>query len=507
MVKEKAWKITFLIACSIAIFAADEVIAAENAAIPEYIGSQACVGCHAEKFSVWKSSNHANMVVPIINSTNLPLDISKAPAKLQVELQKATYMVANSFFIARDPASQHYKTLGVMYDKATKTYVPSGFSLDWSTACAGCHTTNMNTPNLTWGEAGIGCEACHGPGRDHALNKGDKSKIVASKEADVCGQCHGGNDVQTGGNLMASGTKWVVGFRPGMKLSAVQGIQLTPVDPGKTPPDSSVTVNHLRNYNMWQASRHGNSLSRIINNQQAGAACYACHSAEGFLAKQQGKTLDLSQKATFNSISCVACHDSHNTANPHQLVMSPDKLCASCHTQGATLAGTGAKGVEETKSTHSDLECVQCHMTEANHLMKVIRPDAPDLAEKRADTCTTCHKNSDKKSRAAILQAWQSAFTKRMDGLQADLKTISGAAKTNPQLLTGELKPKLDLARMNLSLLTRDGSRGAHNFEYATKVMDQAQKDIENIKAILKSTQINQDPPGSAGASPAQFKD
>ena len=132
------------------------VAAAEKTEIPEYIGSQACLACHAEKYSIWKSSNHAQMVVPIINSTNLPLDIAKAPENLRAELQKATYMVANSFFLARDPATQHYRTLGVTYDKAAKTYRPSNFSLDWSTSCAGCHTTNMNTPNLTWGEAGIG---------------------------------------------------------------------------------------------------------------------------------------------------------------------------------------------------------------------------------------------------------------------------------------------------------------------------------------------------------------
>jgi predicted CXXCH cytochrome family protein len=486
MVQGMGRKLT-LVAIGIAtLIAAVATATAENAEIPEYIGSQACLGCHAEKFSAWKSSNHAHMVVPIINSTNLPLDISQAPAKLQAELQKAAYMVANSFFVARDPSSQHYKMLGVIYDKAAKTYRPSNLSLDWSTACAGCHTTNMNTPNLTWGEPGIGCEACHGPGRDHALNKGDKSKIVASKDADICGQCHGGNDVQTGGNLMSNGTKWVVGFRPGMKLSSVPGIQLTQVDPAKTPPDSSVSVNHLRNYNMWQASRHGNAVNRLLKNERATAECYGCHSAEGFQAKQQGKTVDISKKASFNSISCVACHDSHNNSTPHQLVMSPDKLCDSCHTQGTTLKGTGAKGVEETKGVHSALECVQCHMTEANHLFRIIRPDAADLAEKRADTCTACHKKSNKKEQAAFLNGWQDTFKKRMDGLQTDLKTIASAAKTNPDLLNSGLKSKLDMARMNLMQLTRDGSRGAHNFEYATKVMDQAEKDLDNVKAAIK---------------------
>ncbi len=483
MVKEMAKKITTLIFCIAAVFMAANAAPAEISQLPEYIGSQACLGCHAEQFSAWKPSDHANMVVPIINTTNLPLSIDNAPAQLQEELRKATFMVANSFFMERDPASQHYKMLRVIYDKASKTYRQSDFNLDWSIQCAGCHTTNMNTPDLTWGESGIGCEACHGPGRDHATNMGDKTKIVASKDADVCGQCHAGNDVQTGGNLMADGTKWVVGFRPGMKLSSIPGIQLTPVDPAGTPPDPSVTVNHLRNYNMWKASGHGNALSLILTNQRATADCYGCHSAEGFMAKQRGESLDISDKANFNAISCVACHDPHESSNPYQLVMSSEKLCTSCHTQGNMLKGTGAREVEETRSYHSEVECVQCHMTEGNHLMKVIRPDAPDLAEQRSDSCTACHKDSNKKEQAAFLQEWQSTFTKRIEALQSDLKTIAAATKADPSLLNSELKPKLDAARGNLSLIQRDGSRGAHNFEYATKVIDQAQKYIETLKA------------------------
>ena len=458
-----------------------------KAEIPEYIGSRACLPCHSEVYSRWAPSNHATMVVPIINSANLPLDIAAAPPNLQPELRKATFMVANSFFISRDAETGRFKMLGVIYDKAAKAYAPSNLRLDWSTACAGCHTTNMNTPDLTFTESGIGCEACHGPGRDHALSKGDPTKIVSRKEADVCGQCHGGNDVQTGAKLMSDGTKWVVGFRPGMKLSDVKGLQLTPVDPEKTPPDPGLTANHLRNYNMWAASAHNNALSRVAGNARATAECYGCHSAEGFAARLQNKKVDLADAASFSTISCVACHDPHNSEYSGQLVMAPEALCESCHSQGGVLKGNGAREVEQTASFHSGLSCVQCHMTEANHLMKVIRPDAPDLAEKRADTCTSCHTSSTKQDRAARLQEWQATFTNRMSTLESDTKTISAALKDHPELLSPELKLKLNTVRANLSLLTRDKSRGAHNFEYSVKVMDQAARDLAPIKSALES--------------------
>lgn len=483
MTKPFSAAVVVMLACACRIASAAEQ------KIPEYIGSRACLGCHAEKFIQWRPSDHANMVVPLINSSDLPLDISKAPANLQPELRKAAYMVANSMFIARDPATEHYKTIGVTYDKVKKVYAASNFSLDWSTQCAGCHTTNMNTPNLTWGEAGIGCEACHGPGRDHALAKGDKTKITSSKDADICGQCHGGNDVKTGGKLMADGTKWIVGYRPGMKLAEMKDVQLTPVDPKKTPPDSDITANHLRNYNMWAASGHSKALGLIVNSKFANADCYGCHSAEGFAAKLKGAKVNISEKAGFSTVTCVACHDPHNSENPHQLVTAPEKLCVSCHSQGpqdAIVKGTAFKGIEETKGAHSEFDCIQCHMTEANHLMKVIRPDAADLAERRADTCTSCHKEGSKRERAAQLQEWQALFTKTMDSLQADLKTISAAMKEKPDVFTEDVKTGVNNARNNLMMLTRDKSKGAHNYEYAKKAMNRAGNDLEAAKAAMK---------------------
>ncbi len=479
-------KIVLMIVCVTLIASTAFAASAGKAEIPEYVGSQACLACHVEKYGIWKTSGHAQMLVPIINATDLPLDIAKAPANLQGELQKAAYMVANSFFLARDPATQHYMTLGVTYDKAAKAYKPANFNLDWSTACAGCHTTNMNTPNLVWSEPGIGCEACHGPGREHAVNKGEKTKIVSSKDADICGQCHGGNDAQTGGKLMSDGTKWVVGFRPGMKLSQIPGIQLTPVDPNKTPPDSSINASHLRNYNMWAVSGHSKALSAIIKNERATADCYGCHSAEGFLAKLQGKKIDIEKKETFSTLTCVTCHEPHNSDNPYQSVMDPEKLCNSCHTQEAVLQGKGARGIEETRSFHSAIPCVSCHMTEGNHLMKVIRPDAPDLSETRTDTCTTCHKDRNKKARAAQIQDWQATYTKDMEELQSDVKAVSAMLKEKPDALSADLKTKLGNARANLSILARDGSRGAHNLDFASEIMARAAKDLQEIKEALR---------------------
>ncbi len=476
------------IACTLAgmavIAGAAFVVAGETQESSEYVGSQSCQPCHGEKYDSWKSSKHANMLVPVIDPAHLPLDIAKAPENLQTELRKATFMISGSLFIGRDPSTQHYHLLGVIYDKADKSYRPSDLKLDWSTGCAGCHTTNMDTPKLTWSENGIACEACHGPGRNHIAGGGDPNRIVSSKAADICGQCHSGNDRQTGGNLMSDGTKWIVGYRPGMNLSSVPGLQLTPVDPSKIPPDPN--VNHLRIYNMWTASGHSQALSRVIDNERATVDCYGCHSAEGFGAKRQGKKIDLNKKNSFNTLTCVACHDAHNSEIAGQLVMSHQELCNSCHAQEAVLQGRGAKGIEATRSFHSAVECVSCHMTEGNHLMKLIRPDDPDLSDSRTDTCTACHRDNNRAARAHQIQDWQSWYKEKIEPLRTDVETINNLLEKNPDLLNAELKSKFNDAQANLSIIIRDGSNGAHNLDYALEIMAQAADYLDEIKAVIK---------------------
>jgi predicted CXXCH cytochrome family protein len=243
---------------------------------------------------------------------------------------------------------------------------------------------------------------------------------------------------------------------------------------------------HAEKYSMWETSGHSKALSRIANNSRATADCFGCHSAEGFAAKRQGKKLDIGMKEGFHSLSCTTCHDPGSKINPHQLVMDPEKICNSCHAQEAVLQGTGGKGLDDIRSFHSAVPCVSCHMTESNHLMKVIRPDDPDLSEKRVDTCTACHQDNNRKARAEQIQDWQATYKEHMDPLQADLKDIDAGLKEKPDRLNAELKTKLNNVRFNLSVLERDRSRGVHNHDFAMEVMIQSARGISEVKAAMK---------------------
>jgi predicted CXXCH cytochrome family protein len=271
--------------------------------------------------------------------------------------------------------------------------------------CSMCHANDANK------EVGIGCESCHGPGKNHA-SSGDKTKIVSSKAADVCGKCHTGP---------------------------------TPVivDPTKTVPETG--PNHRMTYSMWAASGHSKA-----------------------------------------NIVCVSCHDPHNSSNPKQLVMDKEELCRKCHKQRAVLQGIGAKGISDMRSFHSGVKCASCHMAESNHLMKVIRPDDPAVAENRKDTCTTCHRDNNRKARASQIQDWQKGYKKRMEPLQADIQAVNKALEAKPALLDAKLKAKWDDINNNIAIIVKDGSDGAHNSDFSIEIMNLAAKDLKLIKAAIK---------------------
>ena len=61
----------------------------------------------------------------------------------------------------------------------------------WNANCFNCHATNLvqgydiasKTYRTTWTEMGIGCEACHGPGREHVALADAWEKDPGSKPA------------------------------------------------------------------------------------------------------------------------------------------------------------------------------------------------------------------------------------------------------------------------------------------------------------------------------------
>jgi hypothetical protein len=123
-------------------------------------------------------------------------------------------------------------------------------------------------------------------------------------------------------------------------------------------------------------------------------------------------------------------------------------------------------------------------MQNNNHLMKIVRPNDPAITADSSDSCTSCHEDSDRETRGAYLDMWQEVTTSKLANLNKDVAAIEAAVKAGATL-TADQKLALDTAKTNISFVTADGSKGAHNFDYAAKLLSAAQKDLSAVKAAV----------------------
>jgi hypothetical protein len=249
--------------------------------------------------------------------------------------------------------------------------------------------------NPHWGDlpaplqlkANIQCEHCHGPGSDH---NGDSRKITGAKyDAESCRQCH------------------------------------------DAPP-------HHARVEQWDNSGHVNTNEEHM---ATNPSCQKCHTGEGFICiTVRGGASIPADITSRNPVNCVACHDSHDATNAHQLrtvaaVTLPGgavyngglgNTCANCHNSRVTsptvTINTSSRGAHHgpqaevilatgvydwgspysaTRSIHSTATtdtCVTCHMAEApegtgaplvgDHTFKISLDDGSSNAP---NACGHCH--------------------------------------------------------------------------------------------------------------------
>ena len=96
------------------------------------------------------------------------------------------------------------------------------------------------------------------------------------------------------------------------------------------------------------------------------------------------------------SLTCMTCHDPHLAGNQKFLRKTPDQLCASCHEQSQTLAGshdftthaTAKNALGQTAAQTG--KCGFCHDVHKGNgaILWVATPNTPANA---AELCTQCH--------------------------------------------------------------------------------------------------------------------
>ncbi|MCC6409398.1 MAG: NapC/NirT family cytochrome c [Planctomycetes bacterium] len=162
---------------------------------------------------------------------------------------------------------------------------------------------------------------------------------------------------------------------------------------------------------------------------------HAKHLGQGFECSQCHSTTEHGKPA-FPRSDCASCH--------HQ---ETDKFdvsdCSRCHGAQLGMLGGALSGFAELKGPMSEMDCGDCH------------GEAPDILRPKPSSCVICH--SEGFDQKAI--DWK----KELDGLTAELERELGASKADATVR--------EAARAALDAVLRDGSNGAHNFEYAKKLL------------------------------------
>jgi hypothetical protein len=290
--------------------------ATANAQGPDYIGADKCGLCHGAKYDSFQETWHARILRPANEETVLG-DFTSTDPDLTFALDKVAYVVGGQF-------SQRYLTEvdGVLYvlpaqwNVASSEWVPyhrEGWQeRPYSRYCAGCHTTGFDAQTETWSEAGVQCEACHGPGSEHVALAGDRTQIINPAlldfqgQTEVCGQCHSRGTDPTGVH------EFPVDYQPGGPLSLDDAF-IAAADEEYFWPDGSSRAHH-QEYLDWQKSPH-----------VAGVGCIFCH-----VSHSHGETAH--QTRWVGNHRCLICHEENRDLKAHVPYMQAQTaFCTDCH--------------------------------------------------------------------------------------------------------------------------------------------------------------------------------
>ncbi len=392
---------------------------AETAHLESYVGTAVCAECHADETEAWKTSDHA-WALKEPDSASMLGDFENASFTLDgvtsrffrkdggyfVETEGAggkpeTFQIR--YAVGHRPLQQYLvetgagrlQVLDIAWDVNARKWfhlypdqkLPAGDGMhwtgtykNWQARCATCHQTGFDKsydfPSRTykshWTELTVGCESCHGPGKDHvnAARQGNPRQSLMPKlgagqqenEINVCGPCHARRDA----------------------FSQVQ------------PPAGAAFNDHY-------------ALSLLTPDLYFGDGQ---QNAEVFIL---GSFLQSKMKA--KGVTCSNCHEPHS----NNLLAEGNAVCTQCHTgAGRSDFPSLRKAEYDTPAHHHHPAgseaalCVTCHMPERSYMLIDPRRDhffrKPDPLQSQAagapDVCTTCHTDKTQAWAAENITKW-----------------------------------------------------------------------------------------------------
>jgi len=216
-----------------------------------------------------------------------------------------------------------------------------------------------------------GCEACHGPGKEHVDGGGDKSKIFTFKDATPqqisarCLTCHQYNEDHSNYDRslhLANGVGCTDCHSPhhakeGEFLMKQKAPELCYTCHMSVRAEFARPFHHRVNEGLIQCNDchnpHGSFRPKQLRTDAAGdEVCYKCHTEkEGPFVYQHEAKLE----------GCTACHSPHGSTNQRLLKQNQvNLLCISCHSQAATAGPPGTPSFHDQSTKYQS--CTLCHV-------------------------------------------------------------------------------------------------------------------------------------------------
>lgn len=379
----------------------------DTQAAAAYVGSESCVGCHAQEGESWAGSHHDWAMRPAdaesvrgdfsgaefryngITTTFLERDGGYFVRTDGADGTLSEFRIAYTYGI--EPLQQYLvefpggrlQPLGIAWDsralgagRGRWFHLYPGQAVDyrdplhwtssiqtWNTMCADCHSTNVaknydvvNDRFATaWSVINVGCEACHGPGSRHSGAPGENRL-----------------------ELEPSVHAWQFGASEPIARRV-----------GPTAKNELHTCArcHSRRAQLREGFEPGEDFLDAYRPELLGSGLYH---ADGQVLDEvyvYGSFLQSAMHAA--GVTCSDCHDPHSL----ELRSEGDALCAGCHSPTVFAAETHHRHPGRTVS------CVDCHMRaetfmvvdeRRDHSFRVPRPDlSVELGTPNA--CNDCH--------------------------------------------------------------------------------------------------------------------
>jgi hypothetical protein len=401
--RNTARRASFAFRLCLALLAAHAVAALLHAQSPSifrntdpsvaYVGSKSCgqSGCHEDINRTYDPTPHGQSMAP----GNAPTELARVPQPVTVfnpknnryytvyqqggkmyqsayELDKKghrIYDVAHEIDYVSGGESVGYSYLfrvgpwmfqaPLSYYAHSKTWELSpgypvddpGFTRVMTTGCLVCHNGQPDPvpnregmykePPFRFGELGISCEACHGPGALHVKEmQNKKGRVLGPNEVDtsivnpaklsprvaddICRECH-----QAGDSVALYPGKTDLDFRPGTPLSDSMAIVKRPIKPEQRAEANRLETNPPIRGSLEQPMWWKNSTLEL-------SKCY---------------------QASHGRLTCSTCHSVHHEPRPGDEKAAYRAACLTCHKETSCTLKPGDKARVEVADY-----CIACHM-------------------------------------------------------------------------------------------------------------------------------------------------